>query len=186
MRIYCGKDYDEASRIAANKNTTQVILNPECVLGLATDSTPVGAYKVLIDKCEKGELDFSKVKSVNLDEYKGLSPENDQSYRYFMNTNLFDHINIDKNNRIQYTKHYQGNNSSADRVINLIFFTQFFLSFHTAPFYHKLFSLTLLLIWLTVITKAIASMTENPKIPLTLSRKAIVMGRKLQLKISHE
>jgi glucosamine-6-phosphate deaminase len=98
MRVYCGKDYDEASRIAANIIASQVILKPECVLGLATGSTPVGAYKVLIDKCEKGELDFSKVRSVNLDEYKGLSPENDQSYRYFMNTNLFDHINIDKAN----------------------------------------------------------------------------------------
>ncbi len=98
MKVYCGKDYDEASRIAGNIIASQVILKPDCVLGLATGSTPVGAYKVLIEKCEKGELDFSKVKSVNLDEYKGLSPENDQSYRYFMNTNLFDHINIDKNN----------------------------------------------------------------------------------------
>ena len=98
MKVYCEKDYDQASRRAANIIAAQVLLKPECVLGLATGSTPVGAYKELIAKCEKGEIDFSKVRSVNLDEYKGLSPENDQSYRYFMNTNLFDHINIDKNN----------------------------------------------------------------------------------------
>ncbi len=98
MRVYCEKDYEQASRRAANIIASQVILKPDCVLGLATGSTPVGAYKELITKCENGDLDFSKVKSVNLDEYKGLSPENDQSYRYFMNTNLFDHINIDKNN----------------------------------------------------------------------------------------
>ncbi len=96
MRVYCEKDYDQASRRAANMIAAQVILKPDCVLGLATGSTPVGAYKELIAKCESGDLDFSKVRSVNLDEYKGLSPENDQSYRYFMNTNLFDHINIDK------------------------------------------------------------------------------------------
>ncbi|MBQ8198355.1 MAG: glucosamine-6-phosphate deaminase [Lachnospiraceae bacterium] len=98
MKVYCEKDYDQASRRAANIIAAQVVLKPDCVLGLATGSTPVGAYKELIDKCEKGDLDFSQVRSVNLDEYKGLSPENDQSYRYFMNTNLFDHINIDKNN----------------------------------------------------------------------------------------
>lgn len=98
MKVYCEKDYDQASRRAANIIAAQVLLKPDCVLGLATGSTPVGAYKELIAKCEKGEIDFSKVRSVNLDEYKGLSPENDQSYRYFMNTNLFDHINIDKNN----------------------------------------------------------------------------------------
>lgn len=71
-------------------------MKPNCVLGLATGSSPVGTYKQLIEWYKKGDLDFSQVTSVNLDEYKGLSPENDQSYRYFMNTNLFDHVNIDK------------------------------------------------------------------------------------------
>ena len=66
------------------------------VLGLATGSTPVGAYKQLVEWYNKGDLDFANVTSVNLDEYKGLSPENDQSYRYFMNTNLFNHVNINK------------------------------------------------------------------------------------------
>ncbi len=98
MKVYCAKDYDLASRKAANIISAQVISKPDCVLGLATGSTPIGTYKQLIAWYEKGDLDFSQVKSVNLDEYRGLSPENDQSYRYFMNTNLFDHINIDKKN----------------------------------------------------------------------------------------
>ena len=98
MRIYIGKDYEEMSRIAANVLSAQVTMKPDCVLGLATGSTPIGTYKVLIDRCAKGDLDFSQVKSINLDEYVGLSGEHDQSYRYFMNHNLFDHINIDKAN----------------------------------------------------------------------------------------
>lgn len=98
MKVYCAKDYNLASRKAANIISAQVISKPDCVLGLATGSTPIGTYKQLIAWYEKGDLDFSQVKSVNLDEYRGLSPENDQSYRYFMNTNLFDHINIDKKN----------------------------------------------------------------------------------------
>ena len=84
------------SHVTANLLPAQVIMKPDCVLGLATGSTPVGAYKQLVQWFQKGDLDFSEVTSVNLDEYKGLSPENDQSYRYFMNTNLFDHVNIDK------------------------------------------------------------------------------------------
>ena len=98
MRIYIGKDYEEMSRIAANVLSAQVTMKPDCVLGLATGSTPIGTYKVLIDRCAKGDLDFSQFKSINLDEYVGLSGEHDQSYRYFMNHNLFDHINIDKAN----------------------------------------------------------------------------------------
>ena len=83
---------------AANIIAAQVTMKPNCILGLATGSTPIGTYAKLVEKYKEGELDFAGVTSVNLDEYKGLSPENDQSYRYFMNTNLFDHINIDKNN----------------------------------------------------------------------------------------
>lgn len=96
MKVYVGKDYAEMSRIAANVLSAQVMMKPDCTLGLATGSTPIGTYQVLIERCEKGDLDFSQVRSINLDEYVGLSPEHDQSYRYFMNTNLFDHINIDK------------------------------------------------------------------------------------------
>ena len=96
MKIYCGKDYKEMSRIAANIISAQIILKPDCVLVLDTGSTPVGTYENLVEWYKQGDLDFSQVTSVNLDEYKGLSGNNDQSYRYFMNKNLFDHVNIDK------------------------------------------------------------------------------------------
>lgn len=96
MVIYAAKDYDDMSRKAANIISAQLILKPDSILGLATGSTPVGAYQQLAEWCEKGDLDFSRASSVNLDEYKGLSGEHDQSYRYFMNHNLFDHVNIDK------------------------------------------------------------------------------------------
>ncbi len=98
MKIYAAKDYNDLSRKAANIISAQVILKPNAVLGLATGSTPVGAYKQMIEWHKKGDLDFDQVKSVNLDEYKGLSGDHDQSYRYFMNHNLFDHVNIDKAN----------------------------------------------------------------------------------------
>ena len=98
MKVYIGKNYEEMSRIAANVLSAQVMMKPDCVLGLATGSTPIGTYKVLIERCAQGDLDFSQVKSINLDEYVGLSGEHDQSYRYFMNNNLFNHINIDKAN----------------------------------------------------------------------------------------
>lgn len=96
MIIYRAKDYQDMSRKAANIISAQIIMKPNCVLGLATGSSPVGTYRQLIEWYNKGDLDFSHVTSINLDEYKGLSPENDQSYRYFMNTNLFNHVNIDK------------------------------------------------------------------------------------------
>lgn len=94
MKIYVGKDYKDMSRKAANIISAQVIMKPNCVLGLATGSTPIGTYQQLIEWYRKGDLDFSEVTSINLDEYKGLSGDNDQSYRYFMNTNFFNHINI--------------------------------------------------------------------------------------------
>lgn len=94
MKVYKAKDYQDMSRKAANVISAQVIMKPDCVLGLATGSTPIGTYKQLIDWYSKGDLDFSEVKSVNLDEYKGLSKDNDQSYYYFMYNNLFKHINI--------------------------------------------------------------------------------------------
>ncbi len=98
MRVYVAEDYTGMSRKAANILSAHVILNPSCVLGLATGSTPIGTYKQLIDWYNKGDLDFAEVHTVNLDEYVGLSPEHDQSYRYFMQTNLFDHINIKREN----------------------------------------------------------------------------------------
>ena len=94
MKIYKAKDYDELSRKAASIIASQVLMKPDCVLGLATGSTPIGTYKQLIEWYNKGDLDFSSVKSVNLDEYRGLTRDNDQSYYYFMYNNLFKHINI--------------------------------------------------------------------------------------------
>ena len=98
MRVICAKDYADVSRKAANIIAAQVHLKPNCVLGLATGSSPVGTYQELIKKYESGELDFSKVSTVNLDEYVGLPKDHDQSYAYFMRTNLFDHVNIDQAN----------------------------------------------------------------------------------------
>ena len=98
MRIICAKDYKEMSEMAADVIGAQVLLKPDAVLGLATGSTPVGTYEELVRRYEAGRLDFSKIKTVNLDEYRGLTKDNDQSYYYFMHSHLFDHININKNN----------------------------------------------------------------------------------------
>ena len=98
MNFITVKSYEELSKKAASFIASQVIMKPNCVLGLATGSSPVGAYKQLIEWNKNGGVDFSNVTSVNLDEYVGLDGEHEQSYRKFMNVNLFDHINIDKNN----------------------------------------------------------------------------------------
>ena len=98
MKFITVDTYQKLSRQAANIISAQVILKPDSVLGLATGSSPLGTYKQLIEWYEKGDIDFSKVTSVNLDEYVGLDGTNDQSYRYFMNKNFFEHINIDINN----------------------------------------------------------------------------------------
>ncbi len=95
MKIYKAKDYNDMSRKAANIISAQVILKPDSVLGLATGSTPLGLYRQLAEWYEKGDLDFSQVTTVNLDEYKGLTKENPQSYYYFMHENLFKKVNID-------------------------------------------------------------------------------------------
>ena len=95
MRFISCADYTAMSRQAANLISAQVIVKPNCVLGLATGSTPIGTYKQLIEWYNKGDLSFANVRSVNLDEYKGLSGDHDQSYRYFMQNNLFNHVDID-------------------------------------------------------------------------------------------
>ncbi len=97
MNFITVKSYDELSRKAANIICAQVICKPDSVLGLATGSSPLGTYANIIESYKKGDVDFSDVTSINLDEYVGLDGSNDQSYRYFMNTNLFQHINIDIN-----------------------------------------------------------------------------------------
>jgi glucosamine-6-phosphate deaminase len=98
MIVLRAQDYKEMSRKAANMIASQVIIKPNSVIGLATGSSPVGTYERLIELYSKGDIDFSCVKTVNLDEYKGLSADNDQSYRYFMEKNLFGHVNINKEN----------------------------------------------------------------------------------------
>lgn len=96
MKFVHARDYEDMSRKAANIISAQIIVKPNSVLGLATGSSPIGAYKCLVHWCEKGDLDFSEVTSVNLDEYRGLDHDNEQSYYYFMNENLFSKVNIDK------------------------------------------------------------------------------------------
>jgi glucosamine-6-phosphate deaminase len=98
MKFVTVDSYEKLSRKAANIISAQVISKPNCVLGLATGSSPVGTYRQLIEWYNKGDLDFSNVVSINLDEYVGLTGDNDQSYRYFMQKNLFDHVNIRREN----------------------------------------------------------------------------------------
>ena len=94
MRIIRTKNYNEMSRKAAAIIAAQVIHKPDCVLGLATGGTPVGTYKNLVEWYKSGDLDFSEVSTVNLDEYRGLPREHRESYWSFMHRNLFDHVNI--------------------------------------------------------------------------------------------
>ncbi|HSP47145.1 MAG TPA: glucosamine-6-phosphate deaminase [Clostridiaceae bacterium] len=96
MKIIKAKNYQDMSRKAANIISAQVILYPYSVLGLATGSSPVGTYEQLVEWYNKGDIDFSNVTTVNLDEYVGLDGSSEQSYRFFMNEHLFDKVNIDK------------------------------------------------------------------------------------------
>lgn len=98
MKIIEVESYEKLSLLAADIIGAQVLLKPDCVLGLATGSSPLGTYANLVERCEKGLLDFSRVRTVNLDEYCGLTGEDPQSYRYFMDTNLFNKVNVDKAN----------------------------------------------------------------------------------------
>ncbi len=111
FKLIKAKDYDDMSKKAANIIASTLVLKNNAVLGLATGSTPIGTYKNLVKMYEDGDIDFSSVKTVNLDEYVGLDGSHDQSYRYFMNANLFDHVNIDKAN----TNVPNGNNSDAEK-----------------------------------------------------------------------
>ena len=98
MRILETKNYEEMSALAADIIGAQVLLKPRCVLGLATGSSPIGTYQKLIEACRQGRLDFSQVRTVNLDEYCGLTGDNPQSYRYFMDHQLFSQVNIPREN----------------------------------------------------------------------------------------
>ena len=94
MRIIKARDYEDVSRKAANIIFSVMTEKPDCVLGLATGSSPVGIYKELVRHYQEGDLDFSQVTTVNLDEYRGLDRENPQSYAYYMRENLFSHVNV--------------------------------------------------------------------------------------------
>ena len=96
MKIIVCENYEEMSAKAAEIFAEQIKAKPDSILGLATGSTPVGMYKALIAKNEAGEISFADITTYNLDEYYPLAPTHEQSYRYFMNDNLFDHIDIDK------------------------------------------------------------------------------------------
>ena len=108
MKFIVVESYEELSRKAANIIAAQMISKENCVLGLATGSSPIGTYQNLAKMCDAGDIDFAPVTSVNLDEYAGLDASNDQSYRYFMNDNLFSKVNIDIN------KTYVPNGCAAD------------------------------------------------------------------------
>ena len=98
MKVIIAENYQDASKKAADIMEKIIREKPTCTIGLATGSSPVGMYQELSRRCKEEGLDFSKIHSVNLDEYVGLEPTHNQSYRYFMDSNLFDHINIDKAN----------------------------------------------------------------------------------------
>ncbi len=98
MHIIVTESYDATAKYVANMIADLIKAKPDCKLGLATGGTPVPVYQELIRMNKAGEIDFSAVRTVNLDEYCGLPGTHDQSYRYFMDTNLFDHVNIDKAN----------------------------------------------------------------------------------------
>lgn len=95
MEFVIARDYEEMSRKAADVIAAQIAEDPHCVLGLATGSTPEGLYAKLVEDCEAGKVDFSQVTTYNLDEYRGLEHDHDQSYHYFMNKHLFGKVNID-------------------------------------------------------------------------------------------
>lgn len=98
MKLIKAQNYNDMSRKAANFLSAQVILKENAVLGLATGRTAEGIYKQLAEWYRKGDVDFSSVSTVNLDEYVGLDCNNERSYCYFMRTNLFRHINIKEKN----------------------------------------------------------------------------------------
>lgn len=111
MRLIVTDDYSNMSRKAAGLIASQVILKPNSVLGLATGSTPIGIYEQLSAWHQSGELDFSQITTVNLDEYCGLAPDNEQSYHYFMTEHLFSKVNLPKGRQFL----PDGMNLDADR-----------------------------------------------------------------------
>ena len=95
MELVITDSYEDMSRAAADVIAAQITEDPACVLGLATGSTPIGLYAQLVKDYDDGIVSFADVTTFNLDEYRGLDPDHDQSYRYFMQKNLFDLVNVD-------------------------------------------------------------------------------------------
>ena len=98
MKVIVVENYQQIGQLGAQIIAGVIKNNPNAVLGLATGTSPIGIYQNLVEMCQKGEISFANVKTVNLDEYVGLDGTHPQSYRYFMNDNLFNHVNIDKAN----------------------------------------------------------------------------------------
>lgn len=95
MELIIAANYDEMSRLAADRIAQCLQEKPDCVLGLATGSTPIGLYAQLVDDFKQGKISFANATTFNLDEYRGLDPQHNQSYRYFMQDNLFDHVDVE-------------------------------------------------------------------------------------------
>lgn len=98
MKVIVCKDYDEMSKKASDFVISHMKEKPETKFGFATGSSPEGLYKNLVAAQKEGEISFKYAKSVNLDEYVGIDPENEQSYSYFMHKHLFDHVNMKEEN----------------------------------------------------------------------------------------
>lgn len=120
MKIIKAKDYQNMSRKTANIIAAQIILNKNSVLGLATGSSPIGTYEHLVQYYNKGDIDFSNISTVNLDEYYGLDGDNEQSYHYFMNHHLFSKINIKIENTNVPNGKAKDTNEECIRYDNLI------------------------------------------------------------------
>ena len=112
MEFIIAESTEDMSRRAADRIASFVEADPSCVLGLATGTTPIGLYACLVEDCAAGKISFADVTTFNLDEYRGLDPEHDQSYRYFMKKHLFDHVDIDQAR----THVPEGANPDADAV----------------------------------------------------------------------
>lgn len=119
MKVIVTNSYDETCGVIAGMIKDLVNEKPDCKLGLATGGTPVPIYKKLIEMNKAGQVDFARVRTVNLDEYCGIPGTHDQSYRYFMDTNLFDHINIDKKNTFVASGmgDYEANAAELERMV---------------------------------------------------------------------
>ena len=191
MKIYVSEDYRDMSRKAANIVSAHVILNPTCVLGLATGSTPIGMYRQLIDWYNKGDLDFSQVKSVNLDEYVGLAPTHDQSYRYFMQHNLFDHVNIDPANTNVpngLAEHPEAECERYNQVIRSLGGIDVHIGFNEPGHAFELETHVVELTESTIEANArfFASRDEVPRRAITMGIKSIMQARQILVVVSGE